>query len=105
MALFNTAPPAATSTTGDLSKDVEIKEGMPTDGISDLAFSPTHDLLAMSSWDKSVTIYDVTANGPVGKWKGQCKTQQGKEEYPLCLGWSKVLASRKPCLNGWLIQD
>ncbi|KAF9738357.1 hypothetical protein PMIN06_009883 [Paraphaeosphaeria minitans] len=88
MALFGSSAPAATSTTGDISKDVEVKDGMPTDSISDLSFSPTHDFLAMTSWDKSITIYEVNNNGAQGKWKGTCKTQQGKEEIPLCLAWS-----------------
>ena len=90
MALFGNSAPAATSTTGDLSKDVEIQQGMPTDSISDLAFSPTHDFLAMTSWDKMLTIFEVTANGAVGKWRSQTTTQQGKDEYPLCLAWSPV---------------
>lgn len=90
MALFGSSAPAATSTTGDISKDVEVKDGMPTDSISDLSFSPTHDFLAMTSWDKSITIYEVNNNGAQGKWKGVCKTQQGKEEIPLCLAWSNV---------------
>jgi WD40 repeat protein len=90
MALFGSSAPAATSTTGDISKDVEVKDGMPTDSISDLSFSPTHDFLAMTSWDKSITIYEVNSNGAQGKWKGVCKTQQGKEEIPLCLAWSTV---------------
>jgi WD40 repeat protein len=96
MALFGSSAPAATSTTGDISKDVEVKDGMPTDSISDLSFSPTHDFLAMTSWDKSITIYEVNSNGAQGKWKGVCKTQQGKEEIPLCLAWSTVSRFEAP---------
>ncbi|KAF1970525.1 Poly(A)+ RNA export protein-like protein [Bimuria novae-zelandiae CBS 107.79] len=88
MALFGTQAPAATSTTGDLSKDVEVQQGMPSDSISDLAFSPTHDFLAMTSWDKYLTIFEVTANGTVGKWRAKTINPQNKEEIPLCLAWS-----------------
>lgn len=93
MALFgSSAPAAATSTTGDLSKDVEIPKGngMPEDSISDLSFSPTHDFLAMTSWDKYLTIYEVTGQGPAGKWRSKIQNSQGKEEIPLCCAWSDV---------------
>lgn len=34
----------------------------PTDGISAVQFAPTEDLLLVSSWDKALRVYDVTAN-------------------------------------------
>ena len=53
---------AATSSSGDLSKDVALNDP-PTDGISDLSFSPTGDFLALASWDKKVRIYEVNEQG------------------------------------------
>lgn len=90
MALFGSAP-AATSTTGDLSKDIEVKSEMPTDSISDLSFSPTHDFLAMSSWDRTVTIEEINNSGAQAKWKFLCKTEkQPNGEIPLSVAWSSV---------------
>lgn len=89
MAFSISSAPAATSTTGDISKDIEVKSEMPTDSISDLSFSPTHDFLAMSSWDRTVTIEEVTGNGVQAKWKFLCKTEkQPNGEIPLCVAWS-----------------
>ena len=42
-------------------KDTELNPA-PNDGISDLAFSPSSDLLAVSSWDNQTRIYDVQLN-------------------------------------------
>ena len=87
MALFGSSAPAAaaSSTTGDTSKDVEVPQGqLPGDSISDLQFSPTNDFLAVGSWDKKVYIYEVNNAGAQGKWLFEC---QG---HVLGLGWSKV---------------
>lgn len=87
MALFGqpAASAAAASTTGDISKDVEVQQNqLPADSISELQFSPTADYLAVGSWDKKVYIYEVTGNGAQGKWFFEC---QG---HVLGLGWSKV---------------
>jgi len=82
---------APTSTTGDTSKDVEVPQNqLPTDSISDLSFSPTHDFLAVASWDGSVRIYEVNNAGATGKWMFQCQPGQGSVEHPLCVAWSKV---------------
>ncbi|CAN9250440.1 unnamed protein product [Alternaria alternata] len=85
MALFGqAAAPAASSTTGDTSKDVEVPAGqVPSDSISDLQFSPTNDFLAVGSWDKKVYIYEVNGNGAQGKWMFECPG------HVLGLGWSK----------------
>lgn len=83
MAFLSSSTPAASSTTGDTSKDLEIGAAMtPTDSISDLMFSPTHDFLAVSSWDSGVRIYDF-ANGPQLKWMFKCQKEV------LCVAWSK----------------
>jgi len=72
--LFGAASSAApSSTTGDISKDVEIPSSdVPTDSISDLQFSPTNDFLAVASWDHKVYIYEITGNGARGKWFFEC---------------------------------
>lgn len=87
MALFGSAAPAAASTTtGDTSKDVEVQQSqLPSDSIQDLQFSPTNDFLAVTSWDKKVYIYEVAGNGANGKWLFEC---QG---HALSVGWSKVI--------------
>ena|SRR5438034_10841624 len=67
MSLFGsvgtTSSTAASNTaTGDLSKDVALTSP-PEDSISDLAFSPVSDHLAVSSWDKKVRIYEINEQG------------------------------------------
>ena len=57
---------------------------LPSDSIQDLQFSPANDYLAVASWDKKVYIYEITANGPSGKFLFEC---QG---HVLGVGWSKV---------------
>ncbi|KAF2004824.1 Poly(A)+ RNA export protein [Amniculicola lignicola CBS 123094] len=83
MALFGTQAASASSTTGDTSKDVEVPSGaLPGDSISDLMWSPTHDFLAVGSWDKKVYIYEVI-NGVInGKWVFEAKGPV------LCVAWS-----------------
>jgi mRNA export factor len=79
------ASSTATNTQGDLSKDVEIPQNQtPSDTVSDLAFSPTGDYLAVASWDKKVYIYEVAQAGPVGKWAFEM------ENSVLCVAWSRV---------------
>ncbi|KAJ3101623.1 hypothetical protein HDU97_001236 [Phlyctochytrium planicorne] len=43
-------------------KDIEVSQP-PTDGISDLSFSPQAELLAASSWDNNTRIWEVQQNG------------------------------------------
>lgn len=50
--------------------DIELSQP-PPDSISALAFSPAADFLAVASWDNSVRIYGVEANG----------TSAGKASY------------------------
>lgn len=50
------------STIGDLSQDRALNSP-PDDSISDIAFSPVADHLAVASWDKKVRIYQVEGNG------------------------------------------
>ncbi|KAI8848596.1 Poly(A)+ RNA export protein [Chytridium lagenaria] len=66
-------------------KDIEASvSNPPTDGISDLSFSPTADLLAASSWDNNTRIWEVQQNGTtVGK------AMITHEAPALCCSWSK----------------
>ncbi|KAF1955597.1 WD40 repeat-like protein [Byssothecium circinans] len=82
--LFNQGGASApSSTTGDISKDVEVPQGLvPTDSISALKWSPKNDFLAVASWDKAVRIYEVSAGNVAGKWSIACT------EVPLCVDWS-----------------
>ena len=74
----------ASSTQGDTSKDVDITGTTPTDSISDLMFSPTHDLLAVASWDKKVYIYELGSSSANIKYIYDC------EQPVLCVAWSTV---------------
>lgn len=56
------AAAGASATQGDISKDVQVSDP-PEDSISDLAFSPATDHLAVASWDKKVRIYEINAQG------------------------------------------
>ena len=61
--LFGGASAASsTPTQGDLSKDVALN-APPEDSISDLAFSPKSEHLAVASWDKKVRIYEISQTG------------------------------------------
>ncbi|CAG8449358.1 3487_t:CDS:2 [Ambispora gerdemannii] len=57
----------------------------PTDGITQLAFSPIADYLAVSSWDNQVRIYEV--NQAAGSAVG--KALYPHEGPALCCTWSK----------------
>lgn len=57
-----TASAGAANTTGDISKDVTLNQP-PEDSISDMAFSPASDHLAVASWDKKVRIYEINEQG------------------------------------------
>ena len=47
---------------GPLAKDVSLANP-PSDSISELSWSPVANHLAMSSWDQTVRIYDVSQSG------------------------------------------
>lgn len=73
MSLFGSAPAASASSTntqGDLSKDVAINQP-PEDTVTDLVFSPAAEILAVSSWDKKVRVYEIDNSGQ----------SQGKHAY------------------------
>ena len=88
MSLFGSSPATAASsanpTQGDISKDVTVANP-PEDSISDLAFSPVADYLAVSSWDKKVRIYEIDAQG-----NSQGKALFEHEGPVLSCAWSKV---------------
>lgn len=57
-----TATNSSSASTGqELLNDITINNP-PEDSISDLSFSPQQDLLAASSWDKKVRIYEIDPN-------------------------------------------
>ncbi|KAI0152876.1 WD40 repeat-like protein [Xylariaceae sp. FL1272] len=62
--LFGSASAASSTsnTMGDLKNDVAISNP-PEDTVSDLTFAPNADILAVSSWDKKVRLYQIAANG------------------------------------------
>ncbi|KAK5012797.1 RNA export factor gle2 [Cryomyces antarcticus] len=77
------ASSTANSTQGDISKDVQVKDP-PEDSISDLAFSPVSDHLAVASWDKKVRIYEIDQQG-----NSQGKALFDHEGPVLSCCWSK----------------
>jgi mRNA export factor len=85
--LFGTSAASATNTQGDLSKDVELKPG-PTDSVSELAFSPKSDHLAVSSWDQKVRIYAIDSFG-----QGEGKALIDFQAPALGVAWSTVRSS------------
>ncbi|KAJ3241286.1 hypothetical protein HDU81_001271 [Chytriomyces hyalinus] len=72
---MNLPPPAP--------KDFEVASP-PTDGISDMCFSPTADLLAASSFDNQTRIWEVQANGSTVP-----KAAIQHDGPALCCTWSK----------------
>lgn len=69
---------------GDITKDVTLT-APPEDGISDLAFSPQSEHLAVASWDKKVRIYEIDGSGG-----SQGKALFELEQPVLSCCWSKV---------------
>ncbi|RKP26732.1 WD40-repeat-containing domain protein [Syncephalis pseudoplumigaleata] len=65
------------------AKDFEVSQP-PSDGIADMSFSPTADLLAVASWDNQMRIYEVQ---PTGTTIG--KAMYSHEGPVLCCAWSK----------------
>jgi hypothetical protein len=90
--LFGAQPAATSSTTGDTSKDVEINSQiLPEDSVSDIAFSPAGEHLAVSSWDQKVRIYKITGSNVEPGWMFECEPAAGgAKENPLCVHWSAV---------------
>ena len=54
------------TTTVDTSGDLEIPQG-PEDSVSDIAFSPTAEILSVASWDNKIRIYEIGQGGANGK--------------------------------------
>ncbi|MCJ1301914.1 RNA export factor gle2 [Hypocenomyce scalaris] len=84
-ALFGSAASStpASNAAGDITKDVTLT-APPEDGISDLAFSPQSEHLAVASWDKKVRIYEIDAQGG-----SQGKALFEHEQPVLSCCWSK----------------
>ncbi|TFL04159.1 WD40 repeat-like protein [Pterulicium gracile] len=79
----NNTANTATSTTAAAEKDIEVADP-PTDSISSVAFSPTADYLAVGSWDNSVRVYEVGANGQT---QGKAMYQHQAPVMSVC--WNK----------------
>jgi mRNA export factor len=67
-----------------LGKDVELKQP-PSDSVSEIAFSPKADLLAVSSWDQKVRIYAIDSFG-----QGEGKALFDFQGPALGVAWSTV---------------
>lgn len=70
------------------NKDVEVVSP-PNDGISSVAFSPTANHLAATSWDETVRVWEVTPT----QWGGSgaqttAKLMQKHSSPILCSAWS-----------------
>ncbi|KAF9346683.1 Poly(A)+ RNA export protein rae1 [Mortierella sp. NVP85] len=63
--------------------DMEVQHP-PTDGISEIQFSPQADFLAASSWDNNVRIYEIQPNG-----SSVAKAMYSHTAPVLCCAWSK----------------
>lgn len=59
--LTNTTTTLSAANGQELMGDITINNG-PEDTITDLAFSPQLDMLAVALWDKKVRIYDIDPN-------------------------------------------
>jgi mRNA export factor len=69
MSLFSTSTNAGLSpnqsTTVDLSQDLQVQG--PEDSISEIAFSPTAEIMSVASWDNKIRIYEIGQGGANGK--------------------------------------
>ncbi|OZJ05074.1 hypothetical protein BZG36_02088 [Bifiguratus adelaidae] len=75
----------------NVARDFEVSQP-PTDAVSELAFSPTADFLAASSWDNQVRVWEVLSNGStVGKAAYQ------HEGPALSCDWSKYQTRAVSC--------
>lgn len=61
MSLFQSSQTTSAATGQELINDIVLANG-PEDTVTDLAFSPLLDLLAVASWDKKVRIYEIDPN-------------------------------------------
>lgn len=86
MSLFsgNSTASSSTPSQGDLKNDVPVKD-IQDDSISSIEFSPTADLLAATSWNKEVRIWEIDAQG-----NSQARTSFKHEGPVLDCTWSKV---------------
>ncbi|KAH6669584.1 WD40-repeat-containing domain protein [Halenospora varia] len=61
MSFLNRSATTSAAAANDLSKDITLSSP-PEDSISSLSWSSAANILAVSSWDNKVRIYDVTRN-------------------------------------------
>lgn len=86
--LFNTGGSTANATVGDISKDVALNNP-PEDSVSDIAFSPITEHVAVASWDKKVRIYEINNQGG-----SEGKALFEHEQPVLSCCWSRVSRER-----------
>lgn len=68
-------------------RDYEVSPGC-TDGVSEISFSPTSDLMAVSSWDNQTRIYDVQSNSFTGSITATPKSSISSDAPVLGCCWS-----------------
>lgn len=88
-----TGTASSSSTQGDISKDVAVT-APPDDSISDIAFSPQADHLAVASWDKKVRIYEINNQGA-----SEGKALFDHEGPVFSTHWSKVSSEHQSSLE------
>ncbi|KJA26258.1 hypothetical protein HYPSUDRAFT_36528 [Hypholoma sublateritium FD-334 SS-4] len=74
---------ASVNTSATAEKDIEVSDP-PTDSISSISFSSQADYMAVGSWDNSVRIYEVGANGQT---QGKAMYQHQGPVLDVC--WNK----------------
>ncbi|CAI8502703.1 hypothetical protein CAS74_000981 [Pichia kudriavzevii] len=62
--LGSTTTPSTNGTLQELSNDIVVNN-IGDDSVSDIAFSPQAEYMAISNWDKKVRIFEVTNSGQV----------------------------------------
>jgi mRNA export factor len=61
---LGSTPASASGTLQDLQNDIVVNN-VGEDSVSDIAFSPQAEYMAISNWDKKNRIFEITSNGQV----------------------------------------
>lgn len=89
---------SSSTVAGDVSKDVQLSEP-PADSISALSWSNSQDLLAVTSWDNKLRVYQVSEG--VGM-SGNPRAMIDFESPVLSCHWSPVSHN---CFRGYSTRD
>ncbi|KAF2663960.1 WD40 repeat-like protein [Microthyrium microscopicum] len=76
------AATSASNSQGDLKSDIAVRDP-PSDSVSEIAFHPSANFLAASSWDNKVRIYEIDQSG-----NSQGKAIFELEAPALSVAWS-----------------